>query len=185
MVKIPVPRPAKGSFNKDRPISDLLKSQLKHFHEAERNLPYQHRTGRNVAEIKTEGEASAYIAKVMSRLHVRGKIKVPRPAAGSFHKHRPPSDLLKSQIEHFHEAEMSWPEQERTGVDVSSIKTEHEAAEYIRKVTARLHPQSASPATNRPGVVPVSAPGISPAASDSKAVKKPRKGTKSSSKKKR
>lgn len=139
MAKITVPKPAKGSFNPDRPISDLLRSQLRHLHEVEKRLPHLHRTGRNVEEIKTEKEASDYIAKVTARLHVRGVIKVPRPAPGSFHKHRPISDLLKNQIKHFYEAEKSLPPGSRTGVDVQGIRTEHEAAAYIEKVTLRLH----------------------------------------------
>src|SRR5436853_6327625 len=88
MAKIPVPKPAEGSFNKDRRISDLLKSQVKHLHEIEKTLPHHDRTGRNPLEIKTEGEAGDYIRKVTATLHLSGKIKVPRPAPGSFHKHR-------------------------------------------------------------------------------------------------
>src|SRR5215471_2887537 len=138
MVTIKVPKPAKGSFNKNRPVSDLLRSQLRHLHEVEKNLAHHHRTGRNVEEIKTEGEASEYIKTVTAKLHLR-KVKVPRPAPGSFHKHRPISDLLKTQIEHFHEVEMTWPEEKRTGTDCHSIKTEHEAAAYLKKMTAILH----------------------------------------------
>lgn len=143
MAKIAVPRPAKGSFNKDRKASDLLKAQMKHLHEVEKTLPHQHRTGHNVEEITTEGLASEYIHRVTARLHLRGKIKVPRAAAGSFHKHRPISDLLKKQIEHFREVEMRLRPETRTGIDVNSIKTEEEAGLYLRKITAILHPQEA------------------------------------------
>lgn len=156
MAKINVPKPAKGSFNPDRPISDLLRSQLRHLHEVEKRMPHLHRTGRNVEEIKTEKEASDYIAKVTARLHVRGAIKVPRPVPGSFHKHRPISDLLKSQIKHFHEAEKSLAPGSRTGVDVQGIKTEHEAAAYIEQVTKRLHAKE----ENGPAQQPTAAPAI-------------------------
>jgi hypothetical protein len=139
MTKILVPRPAKGSFNKDRKASDLLMAQVKHLQEAEKRLPHHLRTSTRGEGIASEGEAADYIRKVTSMLHVHGKIKVPRPAPGSFHKHRPISDLLKNQIRHFREAEMKLPAQKRTGVDVEAIKTEHEAAEYIRRVTAALH----------------------------------------------
>jgi hypothetical protein len=142
MVKIVVPKPAKGSFNKDRPASDLLKSQIKHLHALEKSLPHRLQTGRNVEEIKTEGDASAYINKITSRLHPRGKIKVPRPAPGSFHKHRPLSDLLRRQVEHFREAERQLPLDRQTGIQIGSIRLEHEAAAYIGKVTAALHGQS-------------------------------------------
>jgi hypothetical protein len=146
MVKIVVPKPAKGSFNKQRPASDLLKSQLKHLHALEKSLPHRLQTGRNVEEISTEGDASAYIKKVTSRLHPRGRVKVPRPAPGSFHKHRPVSDLLKRQVEHFHEAERHLPVGQQTGIHIDSIRLEHEAAAYIGKVTAALHAQPRSDA---------------------------------------
>jgi hypothetical protein len=149
MAKIAVPRPAKGSFNKERRASDLLKAQVKHLYEVEKQLPHQHRTGHNVEAITTEGQASEYIRRVTARLHLRGKIKVPRSAPGSFHKHRPISDLLKSQIEHLKEAEMKLRPETRTGVDINSIKTEEEAGLYIRKITAILHPQGARKAGQR------------------------------------
>ncbi|HET9285439.1 MAG TPA: hypothetical protein VFR24_26100 [Candidatus Angelobacter sp.] len=147
MAKIVVPKPAKNSFNKDRPASDLLKAQVKHLHEMEKNLPHRLKTGRNVDEIKTEGEASAYIKAITNRLHPKDKIKVPRPAAGSFHKHRPLSDLLKRQVEHFREAERSLPPNEQTGMDINEIRLEHEAATYIGKVTAALHARGAAKET--------------------------------------
>ena len=139
MVKIFVPKPAKGSFNPDRPASDLLKSQLKHLAAVEQKLPHRLRSGHNVEHYKTEGEASAYIAQVTARLHLRGAIKVPRPAPGSFHPHRPMSDLLRSQVEHFRAVEMTLPPGERTNIDVAAIATEHEAAAYVAQVTRRLH----------------------------------------------
>lgn|SRR5262249_45036808 len=139
MVTIKVPKPAKGSFDKNRPVSELIKHQLRHWHEVEKHLPHHHRTARNIEEIKTEGEASEYLKRVTARVHIQGKVKVPRPAPGSFHKHRPISDLLKTQIEHFHEVEMTWPEGKRTGTDCHSIKTELEAAAYLKKMTAIMH----------------------------------------------
>jgi hypothetical protein len=139
VTKIRVPKPAKGSFNKNRKASDLLQAQVKHLQEAEKQLPHHHRTNTKGEGITTEAEAGDYIRRVTARLHLRGKVLVPRPAPGSFHKHRPISDLLRSQIEHFHAAEMNLPAAQRTGVDLSSIRTEHEAAKYIGKVTAILH----------------------------------------------
>ena len=162
MVKIFVPKPAKGSFNPDRPASDLLKSQLKHLAAVEQKLPHRLRTGHNVEHFKTEGEASAYIAQVTARLHLRGAIKVPRPAPGSFHPHRPMSDLLRSQVEHFRTVEMTLPPRQRTNIDVAAIATEHEAAAYVAQVTQRLHGEaSALPAqstTTQPARSRVQAP---------------------------
>jgi len=139
MAKIPVPRPAKGSFNKERPVSELLRWQLRHMHEVEKKLPHYDRSHTNVEKIKTEGEAAQYLKKVTAKLHRRGKIKIPRPVPGSFNKHRPISDLLKSQVEHFHEVEMTWPAGKRTSIDIRTIETEHEAAAYIARITAALH----------------------------------------------
>jgi hypothetical protein len=139
MAKIAVPRPGKGSFNKNRPPSDLLRSQMRHLYEVEKQMPHRHQTGRNIEEIKTEGDAAEYIRRVTQKLHKTEKVKVPRPAPGSFHKHRPLSDLLRKQVEHFHEVEMTWPAEQRTGTDPKTIKTETDAASYIRAITAQLH----------------------------------------------
>jgi hypothetical protein len=112
---------------------------MRHLYEVEKQMPHQHRTGRNIEEIKTESEAAEYIRRVTQKLHKTEKVKVPRPAPGSFHKHRPLSDLLRKQVEHFHAVEMSWPTEKRTGIDPKAIKTETDAASYIKAITARLH----------------------------------------------
>ena len=146
MAKIVVPKPAPGSFDKHRPASDLLKSQVKHLHALEKNLPHRLQTGHNVEEIRTESEASAYIKTITGRLHPQGKISVPRPAAGSFHKHRPLSDLLRRQVEHFREAEAQLPASQQSGIRTEAIRLEHEAAAYIAKVkdiAARNNPDIA------------------------------------------
>jgi hypothetical protein len=70
-------------------------------------------------------------------------IKVPKPQAGSFNKNRPVSALLKNQILHLHEVERKFPPSQHSGVYINAIKTEGQAADYIRKVTARLHPEGA------------------------------------------
>jgi hypothetical protein len=49
------------------------------------------------------------------------------------------SDLLKSQVEHFHHVEMAWPPEKRTGMNIAKVRTEHEAAAYIGKITAMMH----------------------------------------------
>jgi hypothetical protein len=69
MARIRVPKPPPGSLNKDRRISDLLKSQLKHIHEVEKQLPQHHRTGTDIDAIRTEGEAAVYIRKITAILH--------------------------------------------------------------------------------------------------------------------
>lgn len=71
-------------------------------------------------------------------------IRVPRPAAGSFQPNRlvAKNTLLVNQLKHFHIREMELPPDRRTGMDFNSIKTEGQAAEYIRKLMAILHPQA-------------------------------------------
>ena len=72
-------------------------------------------------------------------------IKVPKPAQGSFNKNRPVSALLRNQILHMHEVERKFPPSRHSGVYINEIKTEGEAAAYMQKVTARLHPEGAKP----------------------------------------
>ncbi len=70
MALIHVPRPdPKTSMDPDRPVNALLKAQVQHLHEAERNLPLQHRTDIYVNAIKTEGEAGEYIRLVTNAIH--------------------------------------------------------------------------------------------------------------------
>lgn len=57
-------------------------------------------------------------------------------------KNRPLSNLLRAQIGHLREVEKKLPPESQTGIDVATIKTEGEAADYMRKVMARIHPQS-------------------------------------------
>ena len=70
MAVIHVPSPdTKSAMNPDRPVNALLKAQVQHLHEAERNLPLRHRTDIYVNAIKTEGEAAEYIRQVTTAIH--------------------------------------------------------------------------------------------------------------------
>jgi len=75
---------------------------------------------------------------------------------------RPVSTLLRNQIQHLQEAEFRLPVKQQTNVYINAIKTEGQAAEYIRRVTQALHqahgvePKGAAPANaaglrSRPG----------------------------------
>jgi hypothetical protein len=66
-------------------------------------------------------------------------IHVPRPPKNAKDPHRPISSLLKAHVEHLHEAERKLPLHHRSGIYVNAIKTEGEAAEYIKKVTEAIH----------------------------------------------
>lgn len=66
-------------------------------------------------------------------------IHVPRPSKRSYDPNRPASDLLKMQLEHLHHAEKRLPLRYRTEIYLNAIKTEGEAANYIREVTDAIH----------------------------------------------
>ena len=68
------------------------------------------------------------------------KIKVPKPSA-VFDPHRPlhKNPLIAAQVRHFEEAESLLAPELRTGVNVSALRTEGEASDYIRKVTRAIH----------------------------------------------
>jgi hypothetical protein len=76
---IRVPIPPDSAFNKDRPAGCLIQAQLRHFRHAESaRLPKEKRDGRRPEDIRTEGEAAAYIAKITELLHPQRRRK-PRP----------------------------------------------------------------------------------------------------------
>jgi hypothetical protein len=69
-----VPRPNRSAYNPNRPLYKnlLIKSQVEHFYEADRNLPPEWQTGVDISTITTEGEAAAYIRKVTEAIHKTG-----------------------------------------------------------------------------------------------------------------
>jgi|SRR5690348_8984244 len=73
-------------------------------------------------------------------------IKVPKPPASAMNKDRPISSLLKTQLLHVQKAEFRLPARAQTNIYINAIKTEGEAAEYIRQVTTNLHKEHATPA---------------------------------------
>ena len=69
MSTIKVPRPPKRAHDPQRPMTSLLKAQVEHLHDAERNLPLKYRTKKYVKAIRTEGEAADYIREVTESIH--------------------------------------------------------------------------------------------------------------------
>lgn len=67
-------------------------------------------------------------------------IHVPKPK-NAYNPDRPMGSLLKAQVEHLREAESKLPLRYRHEIDtyIKAIKTEGEAAAYIRKVTEAIH----------------------------------------------
>jgi hypothetical protein len=68
MKSIQVPRPPKEAFNKDRPVSDLIRSQVEHFRHVESKLPQAQRSTLPQDYIRTEHEAAQYISEMTALL---------------------------------------------------------------------------------------------------------------------
>src|SRR6266567_1913093 len=66
-------------------------------------------------------------------------IHVPKPSKRARNPNRPVSSLLRMQIEHLHEAEKRLPLRYRPEIYVNAIKTEGDAAKYIRETTEAIH----------------------------------------------
>lgn len=88
-------------------------------------------------------------------------IKIPVPPQSAMNKDRPVSGLLKAQILHLHEAERRLPVRHHTDIYINAIKTEGEAAEYIRTVTEAIHDAhieaAAKRAKRKPEVIEIAA----------------------------
>jgi len=72
------------------------------------------------------------------------RIAVPKPPASAYNPDRPVSGLLKAQAEHMSAAAHSLPLKFRARIDRyhKAIRTEGEAAEYVRQVTEAIHAAS-------------------------------------------
>jgi hypothetical protein len=66
-------------------------------------------------------------------------IPVPKPPKSAMNPDRPVSTLLQNQMLYLQEAEFRLPVKMQTNIYINSIKTEGEAADYIRRVTEALH----------------------------------------------
>ena len=66
-------------------------------------------------------------------------IHVPRPPKSAFDPDRAVSALLKAQMEYLQQAERRLPLRYRSESYVNAIRTEGEAAKYIRTVTDAIH----------------------------------------------
>jgi len=83
-------------------------------------------------------------------------IRVPRPPKEAFNKHRPVSDLIRNQVEHFRHVENKLSPEQRNALPQGHIRTEHEAAQYISAMTQLLlsQPAPAAPPLPAPIVMP-------------------------------
>jgi hypothetical protein len=64
METIHVPGPPKQAFNKNRPISDLIRAQVNHLKHVEASLSAEQRSGIPQHAITTEADAAQYIASM-------------------------------------------------------------------------------------------------------------------------
>jgi hypothetical protein len=90
---IVVEKTPSGSYNPDRPISDLVRNQILHLSVAERSLEKRHQSPIDVHSIKTERQASEYIHHLTKKLHARAAESTPSKKA----KARPKKSLRKSR----------------------------------------------------------------------------------------
>jgi hypothetical protein len=73
-------------------------------------------------------------------------IRIPKTPRSAYNHDRPVSSLLRTQMLHLREAEKLFPPEHHSGIYINAIKTEAQAAEYIRYVTStirRLHEKAA------------------------------------------
>jgi hypothetical protein len=77
------------------------------------------------------------------------QIHVPRPSSNAMNPERPVNALLLAQVEHLQHAERRLPLKYRTATYTHAIKTEGEAAAYIREVTEAIHQAHADAAAQR------------------------------------
>jgi uncharacterized protein YdbL (DUF1318 family) len=75
-------------------------------------------------------------------------IHVPHPE-NAWNPNRPVNALLQSQILHLHDAELKLPVRQQTDIYINAIKTEGEAAGYVRQVTEAIHAAHQAAAAKR------------------------------------
>jgi hypothetical protein len=100
-------------------------------------------------------------------------IHVPRPDPKRVRNpNRPLNGLLKVQIQHLHDAELNLPVGKQTEIYINAIKTEGEAAKYIRAVTEAIHNAHSMASRKRLKLMPRRKPGIDIAAAAAQPVRK-------------
>lgn len=81
-------------------------------------------------------------------------IHVPRPLKKAMNPDRPANALLLAQVSHLQHAESRLPLRYQSEIYIHAIKTEGEAAEYIREVTEAIHQAHTDAAKRRAKRVP-------------------------------
>lgn len=81
MEPIRILRAPKEAFNKSRPISDLIRAQIKHFRDVEKKLTPEERARVPQGEFATEGAAAEYVSAMTRVIKARPTIAWKRAAA--------------------------------------------------------------------------------------------------------
>lgn len=70
-IQIAVPRASRKSFKPKRLLKEntLLRNQIKHFYQLEKDIRAKLRAGIQYRDVKTEADAAAYIGKLTGILH--------------------------------------------------------------------------------------------------------------------
>ena len=76
-------------------------------------------------------------------------IPVPKPSKKAMNPNRPASTLLLTQVQHLQHVERRLPLRYRTKIYTHAIRTEGEAAQYIRDATEAIHQAHSDAATQR------------------------------------
>ena len=89
-----------------------------------------------------------------AKAHASNVIVVPKPRPEAYNPDRPldRNSLLLNQVRHFQHVEQRWAEEHgHTCCDITEVKTEGQAAEYLRKMTELVHERSDKPRTHKAG----------------------------------
>jgi len=76
-------------------------------------------------------------------------IAVPRPSRKAMNPDRPTNCLVLAQVRHLQQAECRLPVKYRSEIYAHAIRTEGEAARYIREVTEAIHKAHGEAAAKR------------------------------------
>jgi hypothetical protein len=95
MAIIRVPAPSPQAFRKNRPISDLVKSQIRHFQHLEHKLQLNLPTKFSPQDLTTEAAAAQYIAEMTTAL--RGPAAEVPPAIPAPSKRKPDTTPARSR----------------------------------------------------------------------------------------
>lgn len=99
-------------------------------------------------------------------------VRIPRTPSSAFDQHREVSDLVRNQVRHAHLEMQNWWKS-RGGVAPDQIRTEQQAADYLKMVTHILHPEGTRSVRLPAGRKPKSGVVLGEMKDDSRPVRRP------------